>query len=102
MDDVTQTVPPQEMADAPSPKIKVICRLQDGAYTEQMLVDNHPAVPSAECDAARTLLHTFAPESMTRQLASMCGKDAVVVFRTSFRQMNEFRTLLSEHDSGDA
>ena len=99
MDTMNQTVPPQETSEVPSPKIKVICRLQNDAYAEQILVDNQPAVLSAECNAARTLLHTFAPETLTRQLASLCGKDAVVVFRTNFRQMDEFQTLLSEHDA---
>ncbi len=101
MDDVNQTIPPQEAAETPSPKIKVICRLQDNTYTEQMLVDNQPAAPSAACDAARTLLHAFSPESLTRQLVDKCGKDAVVVFRTSYRQMDEFQALLSEHAANE-
>lgn len=102
MDEMNQTIPPQETEEVPSPKIKIICRLQNGTYAEQMLVDNQTAAPSAQCDAARTLLRAFAPESLTRQLEAVCGKDAVVVFRTGFRQMDEFRALLSEHDTHDA
>lgn len=101
MDNMNQTVSPQETTEVSSHKIKVICRLQDGTYHEQLLVDNKPAAPSAMCESACMLLHTFAPESLTRQLADVCGKEAVVVFRTSFRQMEEFQTLLSSHDTSE-
>ena len=86
----------REAAAAPeqetAPKLKIICRLQGGQYTEQLVADS----PEGAEDA-KALLHAFSPESLTRDLTAACGDGSVVVFRTDTRQMEEFRALLDAH-----
>ncbi|MBR3630312.1 MAG: hypothetical protein IKN55_07570 [Oscillospiraceae bacterium] len=90
MDETRETaaVPEQEAA----PKLKIICRLQEGRYSEQLVAE----VPDG-ADDAMALLHAFSPESLTRNLTEACGDGSVVVFRTDTRQMEEFRALLDAH-----
>lgn len=78
-----------------TPKIKIIGRIQNNAYHEQLLTDE--AAP-AECgELAKRLLQTFAPAALARELSQTYGKDSVLVFRTDAVQMEEFRSLLKTH-----
>ena len=89
---------PEEQPQEAAPKLKIICRMQEGSYTEQLVTES-PA-QSGGADAQR-LLHAFTPEQLTRDLTAACGEGSVVVFRTDSRQMEEFRALLAEHDTTD-
>lgn len=79
----------------PVPKYKIICRLRDGQYTEELRCNDvtRTAPFSEEEERAFLLLHSFSPEALTREL---CGKtpDGVVVFRTDAVQMAEFDAIL--------
>lgn len=98
MDDEKKDMPEVQEEPVAAPKLKIICRLQEGAYTEQ-LVTEEPA--QAGGDDAKALLHAFAPEKLIRDITEACGEGSVVVFRTDSRQMEEFRSLLTEHDVSD-
>ena len=84
---------PEEQPQEAAPKLKIICRLQEGQYTEQLVAES----PDGAEDA-KALLHAFTPETLTRDLTAACGEGSVVVFRTDARQMEEFRNLLDAHD----
>ena len=94
MDDEKKDMPAAE-EEVAAPKLKIICRVQEGTYTEQ-LVTEAPVQSGGE--DAKELLHTFVPEALTRDRMDACGENSMVVFRTDSRQMEEFRTLLDEHD----
>ena len=82
----------------PTPaKLKIICRVQDGRYTEELRVDNvnrKPPYSDAE-NRAFALLHSFSPEERTRALCRE-KPDSVLVFRTDAAQIAEFETLLNK------
>jgi hypothetical protein len=85
-----------EIEQRPSvPRYKIICRLRDGQYTEELRSDDVPRTApfSAEEERAFLLLHSFSPETLTR---SLCEKepDGVVVFRTDAVQMAEFDAVM--------
>lgn len=94
MDELQTPTAQQEEAPA---KLKIICRLQEGQYTEQLVAES----PDGAEDA-KALLHAFTPETLTRDLTAACGEGSVVVFRTDVRQMAEFRALLEEHSVSEA
>lgn len=74
------------------PKIKIIGRIQSGAYKEELLSDD------ADSGAlAHTFLQTFSPAALVRQLVQRYGEQSVLVFRTDAGQMEEFRALLEAH-----
>ncbi len=76
-------------------KYKIICRLHDGTYTEELRCDDAPrsAPYTPEEENAFRLLHSFSPEQLTRTLCEK-APDGVVVFRTDAVQMGEFEGLL--------
>ncbi len=84
-------------AEAPPPpaRYKIICRVTDGRYTEELRCDDLPrtAPYSPEEENALRLLHAFSPESRTRALCQQTP-DGVLVFRTDAAQMGEFEQLL--------
>lgn len=77
-------------------KIKFICRMTGGTYSEEVHTDEqtHSAPVTADEQSAQQLLHAFAPDALLREMAQTGGGDAVLVFRTDSVQMQEFRTLL--------
>ena len=77
------------------PKYKIICRLRDGQYTEELRCNDvtRTAPFSEEEERTFLLLHSFSPEMLTRQLCER-APDGVVVFRTDAVQMAEFDQLL--------
>ncbi len=82
----------------PAPtRFKIICRLQNGSYTEELRCgDTIRTAPfSPEEENAFRLLHTFSPEARTRALCES-HPDGVLVFRTDDTQMGEFQTLLTD------
>lgn len=77
-------------------KYKIICRLRDGKYTEELRTNSTPrTTPYApeEEDAFR-LLHSFSPEA---HLRALCRREpnSVLVFRTDAVQMGEFEELIA-------
>lgn len=94
MDEPNKDIRPGQEA---APRLKIICRMQGDAYTEQLVAEEN-ATGSEE---AQALLHAFAPETLTRSLTEACGEGSVVVFRTDARQMEEYQALLSAHDGTD-
>lgn len=80
-----------------TPKIKIIGRIQNSTYKEQLLADQ--TAPADSSTLAGLLLQTFAPAALTRQLVQAYGTDSVLVFRTDAVQMEEFRLLLEEHNT---
>ena len=81
-------------------KFKIICRVQDGQYSEELRCNDMTRKPpySDEESRALTLLHSFSPEQRTRALCKE-KPDSVLVFRTDAVQMAEFASLLHEPDS---
>lgn len=73
-------------------KIKIIGRMQDGAYKEQLLTED-----KGSGALARIFLQTFSPAALTRTLVQTYGDNSVLVFRTDAGQMEEFRALLESH-----
>lgn len=76
-------------------KLKIICRVQDGRYTEELRCNDvtRSAPYTDEENRAFELLHSFSPEARTRELCRE-APDSVLVFRTDAAQMAEFETLL--------
>ena len=76
-------------------KLKIICRVQDGKYTEELRCNDvtRSAPYTDEENRAFELLHSFSPESRTRELCRQ-APDSVLVFRTDAAQMAEFEALL--------
>ena len=85
-----------EQKPAPT-KLKIICRVQNGTYTEELRCNDvaRTAPFSEEETRAFTLLHSFSPEARTRALCQE-APGSVLVFRTDAMQMAEFETL--RHD----
>ena len=87
------------MATEPVPtkltKFKIICRLTNGSYTEELRRDDVPRTAPYTPEEAQAfrLLHSFSPEQLTRQLCTQTP-DGVLVFRTDAVQMGEFDALL--------
>ena len=78
-------------------RIKIICKIQeDGAFQEQLLLNESDTADEAARQASR-LLRLFSPEQLTRQLSAQYGAGSVLVFRTDTRQMQEFSDLLTAH-----
>lgn len=78
-------------------KLKIICRVQNGRYSEELRVNDvsRCAPYTDEENRAFALLHSFSPEERTRALCKETP-DSVLVFRTDAAQIAEFETLLSE------
>lgn len=74
-------------------KIKIIARMQDGAYAEEILADN--AADSAD---AQRFFHAFHPQDIVKKHTPDYA-DFVLVFRTDAEQMQEFHDFLEEHKS---
>ena len=85
-----------EQKPAPD-KFKIICRVQNGQYSEELRCNDMPRTApfTPEEKRALELLHRFSPEERTRALCRETP-DAVLVFRTDAMQLAEFDTLL--HD----
>ena len=76
-------------------KIKYVCRLRDGNYTE----DTNSSIPEDAVQYAEMLLHSFFPEKLVRQLSLQTNPEkAVLVFRTNTQQVREFQELLQLHE----
>lgn len=73
-------------------KIKIIGRMQNGTYHEQLLTEH-----ADSGFLAQSFLHAFSPAMLTEQLVQAYGQNSVLVFRTDITQMEEFRALLEEH-----
>ncbi len=73
-------------------KIKLICRMQKGAYSRQLLLDNVPAAAaeSPEVQRAVQFFDAFSPEQLTREGCDTFGEGFVLVFRTDTSQMQAF------------
>ena len=84
-----------ETQDQNIQKIKYICRLQQGKYTEQTSGD----ISETDIQYAEMLLHSFFPEKLVRQLSLQINPEkAVLVFRTNTQQVREFHELLQLHE----
>ena len=76
-------------------KIKYVCRLQDGTYSE----NSNDAISQDFTKYAEMLLHSFFPEKLVRQLSLETNPEqAVLVFRTDTQQIQEFQELLQLHE----
>lgn len=77
-------------------RYKIICRLTDGHYSEELRCEDSPRTSpfSPEETRAFELLHSFSPEA---HLRSLCKREpsSVLVFRTDAVQIAEFEALLS-------
>ncbi len=80
-------------------RIKYICRLRDGQYTEQLLVDNAPytGTHTPALAQAAQFLAAFAPQRLTQQGTDAFGEGFVLVFRTDTSQMQACAQVLAEH-----
>jgi len=76
-------------------KYKIICRIQDGRYSEELRCNDVPCTApySGEGERAMELLHSFSPEQRTRALCKEIP-GSVLVFRTDAAQLAELETLL--------
>ncbi|MCR5718510.1 MAG: hypothetical protein K6F80_05695 [Oscillospiraceae bacterium] len=75
-------------------KYKIICRIQDGRYTEELRCNDNPrtAPYTSEEERAFALLHSFSPEQRTRQLCREVP-GSVLVFRTDAVQLAEMEAV---------
>lgn len=98
MEQLEQTIQPAQTV----PRYKIICRMTDGRYTEELRCDDMPrtAPYSPEEENALRLLHTFSPEARTRALCQQTP-DGVLVFRTDAVQMGEFEQILHPECTSD-
>ncbi len=73
-------------------RIKYICRMKDGQYSQQLLVNGteyaQPATP--EIRQAEQFFAAFAPRTLTKEGAAAFGENFVLVFRTDSSQMQAF------------
>ncbi len=73
-------------------KIKIIARMQDGAYAEEIIADD-----AADSSNAQRFFHAFHPQDIVKKHTPDYA-DFVLVFRTDTEQMQEFQDYLCEHD----
>lgn len=83
-------------------RYKIICRLTDGHYTEELRCEDCPRTApfSPEEQRAFDWLHRFSPETRLREL---CRRDpsSVLVFRTDAAQIAAFGQLLTQDGAGE-
>lgn len=72
-------------------KIKIIARMQDGAYAEEITAGD-----TTDSTDAQRFFHAFHPQEIVKKHASDYA-DFVLVFRTDAEQMQEFHDFLEEH-----
>lgn len=94
---MSRTVNEQNRSPA---KYKIICRVQNGRYTEELRCNDQPrtAPYTEEENWALKLLHSFSPEQRTRVLCQQMP-DAVLVFRTDAVQLAEMEALRQTQDA---
>ncbi|MDE6088399.1 MAG: hypothetical protein K2G25_08445 [Oscillospiraceae bacterium] len=82
-------------------KIKIVCRLENDHYQENLYLDNELQKKSRDQDSgaqisyqtlqsAKKFFHAFSPEILLRDLCECYGKNSVLVFRTTAQQMKNF------------
>lgn len=81
-------------------RLKIICRVQDGQYSEELRCnDLTRTAPFTDAEShAFMLLHSFSPEQHTREFCQRVP-GAVLVFRTDTVQMEQFAALLHDPQS---
>ncbi len=72
-------------------QIKIIARMQDGAYTEEIIAGD-----MAKSSDAQRFFHAFHPREIVQKHADSYA-DFVLVFRTDDQQMQEFSDLLAQY-----
>ncbi len=73
-------------------KIKIIARMQDGAYAEEIIAED-----MADSSDAQRFFHAFHPQDIVKKHTPDYA-DFVLVFRTDADQMQEFHDFLRTHD----
>lgn len=82
-------------------KIKIVCRLENQQYQEQLYLDNRLQEKDKNQDfdvqisyqilqSAKQFFHAFLPEILLRDLCERFGENSVLVFRTTEQQMKHF------------
>ncbi|MDE5885591.1 MAG: hypothetical protein K2H29_11015 [Oscillospiraceae bacterium] len=82
-------------------KIKIVCKLENHHYQENLYLDNKLQEKSREQDSgvqigyqtlqsAKRFFHAFSPEILLRDLCACYGENSVLVFRTTEQQMKNF------------
>lgn len=72
-------------------KIKIIARMQDGAYAEEIIAED-----TVDSTDAQRFFHAFHPQDIVKKHTADYA-DFVLVFRTDAEQMQEFHDFLKKH-----
>ncbi len=79
-------------------RIKYICRMKEGRYTRQLLVNNadYTGEMTPELAQAEQFLEAFAPQTLTQEGTEAFGEGFVLVFRTDTSQMQAYAEALAQ------
>ncbi|MDE7121312.1 MAG: hypothetical protein K2O42_04030 [Oscillospiraceae bacterium] len=90
-------------------KIKIVCKLENQQYQENLYLDNQLQEEDSNLDfpdvqisyqalqSAKQFFYAFSPEILLQDLCECYGENSVLVFRTTEQQMKNFCEFFIEN-----